>query len=101
MRKIILSITILLISTSAQSESIEQTLLKRVKSQLINTCGKDDLECIKAVNTQLDSCHKNAHKEFLSYMTSAIEDEDEKLGVYGGKVIACMKYADGSPVFEL
>ena len=70
-----------------------------LKLSLEEACGETDTECIAAVKSQFDSCHKKYKADWDNYMNSSISKEDELLEVYSIGIYGCIVDENGEPYF--
>jgi len=90
-------IILLLIGGCTTEQAEEFAFRKTMEYQLIDDCGKEDKECIKAVKEQIESCMKES--DWRKYVNN---DEDEKeMKRFINKFFPCFKDSNGNSYFKL
>ncbi len=96
MKKSSVFIILLLIGGCTTEQAEEFAFRKTMEYQLIDDCGKENKECIKAVKEQIESCMKKS--DWRKYVNN---DEDEKeMKRFISKFFPCFKDSNGNSYFK-
>ena len=98
-QKTIFFICVSLLLASCNS-AIEQALIGYSKTGLKDACGKEDLACIAAVDSQFDACHTQYENEWSAFQKASNSEADKLMDAYGAKLAACIVDENGESYFS-
>jgi hypothetical protein len=96
MKKISVFVILLLIG-GCTAEQVEEIAFRKVMEyQLIDECGEDDEECIKAVEEQIEFCMEKS--DWRKYVNS--DDDDDEMKRFINEFFPCFKDPNGNSYFK-
>jgi hypothetical protein len=96
MKKISVFVILLLIG-GCTAEQVEEIAFRKVMEyQLIDECGEDDKECIKAVEEQIEFCMEKS--DWRKYVNN--DDDDEEMKRFINAFFPCFKDPNGNSYFK-
>jgi hypothetical protein len=92
--------TIFFISVSLFLTSCDSAVVSYSKMEMKEACGKEDLECIAAVDSQYDACHAKYKNEWKAIDEARNSEVDKFMEIYATKLNACIVDKNGESFFS-